>query len=84
MQNSNNLHLDLFFNPLVKHFEIWINTLVLSLVVWLSSNLRIENDSLEIKIKTCKVLNATAIASGYAGRDPQGGTSDGSFLQILF
>jgi len=26
------------------------------------------------------VLNSTAIASGYAGRDPQGGTSDGSFL----
>ena len=27
-----------------------------------------------------QVLNATAIASGYAGRDPQGGTSDGSFF----
>ena len=27
-----------------------------------------------------QVLNATAIVSGYAGRDPQGGTSDGSFL----
>ena len=26
------------------------------------------------------MLNSTAIASGYAGRDPQGGTSDGSFL----
>jgi len=26
------------------------------------------------------VLNSTAIASGYAGRDPQGGTSDGSVL----
>jgi len=26
------------------------------------------------------VLNTTAIVSGYAGRDPQGGTSDGSFL----
>jgi len=26
------------------------------------------------------VLNATAIASDYAGRDSQGGTSDGSFL----
>jgi len=26
------------------------------------------------------VLNSTAIASGYAGRDSQGGTSDGSFL----
>ena len=28
----------------------------------------------------CKVLNSTAIASGYAGRDPQEGTSDGSFF----
>ena len=26
------------------------------------------------------VLNTTAIASGYAGRDPQGGTSDGSLF----
>ena len=26
------------------------------------------------------MINTTAIASGYAGRDPQGGTSDGSFL----
>jgi len=30
------------------------------------------------------VLNSTAIASGYAGRDPQGGTSDGSFLSKFF
>jgi len=37
----------------------------------LSLELHTENDSLEIKIETCKVLNATAIASGYAGRDPQ-------------
>ena len=28
----------------------------------------------------CKLLNSTAIASGYAGHDPQGGTIDGSFL----
>ena len=27
-----------------------------------------------------QVLNTTVIASGYAGRDLQGGTSDGSFL----
>ena len=27
-----------------------------------------------------QVLNAIAIENGYAGRDPQGGTSDGSFL----
>ena len=26
------------------------------------------------------MLNTTTIASGYAGHDPQGGTSDGSFL----
>ena len=26
------------------------------------------------------MLNSTAIVSGYAGRDPQGGTSDGSFF----
>ena len=26
-----------------------------------------------------QVLNTTVIASGYAGCDPQGGTSDGSF-----
>ena len=38
-----------------------------------------ENDSLEIKIETCKVLNTTTIASGYAGHDPQGGTSNESF-----
>ena len=25
------------------------------------------------------MVNSTAIASGYAGRDPQGGTSDGTF-----
>ena len=28
----------------------------------------------------CKLFNSTAIVSGYTGRDPQGGTSDGSFL----
>ena len=33
-----------------------------------------------MKNKECKVLNTTAIASGYAGRDPQGEASDGSFL----
>ena len=27
-----------------------------------------------------QVLNATTIASGYAGHDPQGGTSHGSFF----
>ena len=28
------------------------------------------------------MLNSTAIASGYACRDPQGGTSDGSFFRL--
>ena len=31
------------------------------------------------KNRMCKVLNSTTIASGYASRDPQGGTSDESF-----
>ena len=35
---------------------------------------------LELKNKECNVLNTTAIASGYAGHDPQGGTSNGSFF----
>ena len=30
-----------------------------------------------------QVLNTTAIASGHAGHDPQGGTSDGSFFSKL-
>ena len=38
----------------------------------------------ELDNRYCKVLNATAIASGYVGRDPQGGTSDGSFLVSSF
>ena len=39
---------------------------------------KIQNFS--FKNRMCKVLNTTAIASGYAGRDPQGGTSDGSLF----
>jgi len=27
-----------------------------------------------------RLLNTTAIASGYEGRDPQGGTGEGTFL----
>ena len=34
----------------------------------------------ELKNKECKVLNTTAIASGYVGHDSQGGSGDGSFL----
>jgi len=30
-----------------------------------------------------QILNSTTIASGYAGRVPQGGTSDGSFFSKL-
>jgi len=37
----------------------------------------------ELQNRDVQVLNSTAIASGYAGRDPQGGTSDGSFLVSL-
>ena len=33
-----------------------------------------------LRIECVQVLNTTAIASGYAGLDPQGETSDGSFL----
>jgi len=43
-------------------------------------NLHIEKYRiLELKNRKYKVLNTTAIASGYVGRDPKGGTSDGSF-----
>ena len=38
-------------------------------------NTEFQNFKIEVQ-----VLNSTATASGYAGRDPQGGTSDGSFL----
>ena len=31
-----------------------------------------------------QVLNTAAIASDFMGRDPQGGTSDGSFLVSSF
>ena len=46
---------------------------------WLRLNLHTNTKFQDLK-QLCKVLNSTAIASGYAGRDPQGGTSDGSFL----
>jgi len=39
-------------------------------------NLHTKIQNLEID---CKVLNYTAIASGYVGRDPQGGTCGGNF-----
>ena len=39
---------------------------------------------LELKNKECKMLNTTTLASGYANHDPQGGTSDGSFLVSSF
>jgi len=46
----------------------------------LSLNLHTKNDSLKFKIETCKILNTTAIASGYAGRDPQGGLAMKVFM----
>ena len=35
---------------------------------------------LDLEVKMCKVLNSIRCSNGYAGRDPQGGTSDGSLL----
>ena len=32
----------------------------------------------------CKVLNSIRCSNGYAGRDPQGGTSDGSLFSKFF
>ena len=43
-------------------------------------NLHTENTEFQEYRTKVQVLNTTAIASGYAGRDPQGGTSDGSFF----
>ena len=48
--------------------------------LWLSWNLYTENTEFQEYITEVQVLNTTAIESDYAGRDPQGGTSEGSFL----
>jgi len=50
----------------------------------LSWNLHIESTNIQNFITVVQVLNATDIASAYTSRDPQGGTSDESFLQVLF
>ena len=42
-------------------------------VHWLSLNLHKKYSISELKNRDVQVLNSTAIASGYAGRDPQGG-----------
>ena len=47
---------------------------------WLRLDLHTKIQNFRIKNEKCKLLNSTAIESGYAGRDPQRGTSDGSFL----
>ena len=47
---------------------------------WLSFCLHTENIEFQNLKVEVQVLKTTAIASGYAGRDPQGGTSDGSFF----
>jgi len=47
-------------------------------------NLHTENTKFQNFIIVVQVLNTTTIASGYTGRDPQGGTSNESFLQVLF
>jgi len=46
----------------------------------LSSDLHTENTEFQEYRTEVQVLNTTAIASGYAGRDPQEGTSDESVL----
>jgi len=46
--------------------------------------LHTKKQKFRIDNKQCKELNAIAIASGYADRDPQGETSDESFFQVLF
>ena len=47
---------------------------------WLSRNLHTKNTKFQEYRTEVQVLNATAIVNGYAGRDPQGGTSDWSVL----
>ena len=42
-------------------------------------NLCIKNVKFKIKIESARLLNATGIASGYAGRDPQGGKAIETF-----
>ena len=54
----------------------------LSLVIEILPAHKIKN--FRFRIEMCKVLNSTAIASGFAGRDLQGGTSDGSFFIKFF
>ena len=43
---------------------------------WLMQNLHTKYEISELLIKMCKCSILTAIASGYAGRDPQGGFCD--------
>ena len=47
--------------------------------IWLRLDLHTNTEFQNFKIEM-QVLNSTAIANGYAGHDPQGGTSDGSFF----
>ena len=47
-------------------------------------NLHTEYRISELYNRSVQLINTIAITSGYAGRDLQGGTSDGSFLQVLF
>jgi len=46
----------------------------------LRGNLHTEYRIFELYNKSVQVLDTTAIESGYAGRNPQGGTTVGSFL----
>ena len=47
--------------------------------IWSSLNLCTKKRGLEMIIESARLLNATAIVSGYAGRDPHGGTAIEAF-----
>ena len=50
---------------------------------WLRQNLHTKYEISELLIKMCKCSSLTAIASGYAGRDPQGGFAMEAF-KVLY
>ena len=52
-------------------------------MLWLRPNLHKEYEILELKNINVQVLNSSAIASGYAGRDPQGGFAMEAFTVLL-
>ena len=46
-------------------------------------NLHTKYEIIELKKEDVQVLNSSAIASGYAGRDPQGGFAMEAFTVLL-